>query len=59
VASVSALATLLWAERDSFLNVSASFPPGMSCRIAYNPTDFIQQSVNQVITMIFRQPSWL
>jgi hydrophobe/amphiphile efflux-1 (HAE1) family protein len=33
--------------------LSRSFPPGMSYRVVYNTTEFIQQSVNEVITTLF------
>jgi HAE1 family hydrophobic/amphiphilic exporter-1 len=33
--------------------LSKSFPPGLSYRIAYNTTEFIQQSVNEVIRTLF------
>src|SRR5258705_188616 len=33
--------------------VSKSFPSGMGYRLAYNTTEFIQQSVNEVITTLF------
>jgi len=32
--------------------LAADFPPGLSYRIAYNPTDFIQQSINAVLKTI-------
>ena len=38
---------------DTMKELSASFPHGMSYRIAYNTTEFIQQSVNEVIRTIF------
>jgi multidrug efflux pump len=38
---------------DTMREFAASFPQGMSYRIAYNTTEFIQQSVNEVITTIF------
>ena len=38
---------------DTMRELAASFPQGMSYRIAYNTTEFIQQSVNEVITTIF------
>ena len=33
--------------------LSKSFPPGLSYRVAYNTTEFIQQSVNEVIKTLF------
>jgi multidrug efflux pump len=33
--------------------LSKSFPQGMSYRVAYNTTEFIQQSVHEVITTLF------
>ncbi|MBX9773051.1 MAG: multidrug efflux RND transporter permease subunit [Xanthobacteraceae bacterium] len=47
--ALATAATVLSTMRD----LSASFPPGMSYRVAYNTTEFIQQSVNEVITTIF------
>jgi hydrophobe/amphiphile efflux-1 (HAE1) family protein len=33
--------------------LSKSFPPGMEYRVAYNTTEFIQQSVNEVVRTLF------
>ena len=33
--------------------LAKSFPPGMAYRVVYNTTDFVQQSVNEVITTLF------
>jgi HAE1 family hydrophobic/amphiphilic exporter-1 len=33
--------------------LAKSFPPGLSYRVAYNTTEFIQQSVDEVITTLF------
>jgi HAE1 family hydrophobic/amphiphilic exporter-1 len=33
--------------------LSKNFPPGMNYRVAYNTTEFIQQSVNEVIHTLF------
>src|SRR3984957_5005136 len=33
--------------------LSKSFPPGLQYRVAYNTTEFIQQSVNEVIKTLF------
>jgi len=33
--------------------LSKNFPPGMAYRVVYNTTEFIQQSVNEVITTLF------
>ena len=37
---------------DTMKTVSARFPPGVAYDIVYNPTEFIQQSVNAVIETI-------
>jgi len=34
-------------------DLAKSFPPGMSYRVAYNTTEFIQQSVDEVIKTLF------
>src|SRR6476619_7502868 len=34
-------------------DLAKSFPPGMSYRVAYNTTEFVQQSVNEVIHTLF------
>jgi HAE1 family hydrophobic/amphiphilic exporter-1 len=33
--------------------LAKSFPPGMAYRVVYNTTDFVQQSVNEVIKTLF------
>jgi HAE1 family hydrophobic/amphiphilic exporter-1 len=33
--------------------LAKSFPPGLSYRVAYNTTEFVQQSVNEVIRTLF------
>ena len=33
--------------------LAKSFPPGLDYRVAYNPTEFIQQSVDEVIKTLF------
>ncbi|MET0409468.1 MAG: efflux RND transporter permease subunit, partial [Hyphomicrobium sp.] len=38
--------------QDTMKDVSKNFPPGLEYTIVYNPTDFIQQSVNAVIHTI-------
>src|SRR5262249_296732 len=38
---------------NTMKELSASFPPGMSYSIVYNTTEFIQQSINEVIRTIF------
>ncbi|MFT3730981.1 MAG: multidrug efflux RND transporter permease subunit [Hyphomicrobium sp.] len=37
---------------DEMKNISKDFPPGLEYTIVYNPTDFIQQSVNAVVHTI-------
>ncbi len=39
--------------KDTMAELSKSFPPGVKYDIIYNPTDFIQQSVNAVVETIF------
>ncbi|MEA3028063.1 MAG: hydrophobic/amphiphilic exporter (mainly bacteria), family [Alphaproteobacteria bacterium] len=34
-------------------DLAKSFPPGMAYRVAYNTTEFVQQSVNEVIRTLF------
>ena len=34
-------------------DLAKSFPPGMAYRVAYNTTEFVQQSVNEVIHTLF------
>jgi hydrophobe/amphiphile efflux-1 (HAE1) family protein len=48
----NALATAA-AVRTTMAELAKSFPPGLSYRIAYNTTDFIQQSVDEVIKTLF------
>jgi hydrophobe/amphiphile efflux-1 (HAE1) family protein len=38
---------------DTMDELAKSFPPGMAYRIAYNTTEFVQQSVDEVITTLF------
>jgi hydrophobe/amphiphile efflux-1 (HAE1) family protein len=38
---------------DTMTELSKSFPAGMSYRVVYNTTEFIQQSVNEVIQTLF------
>src|SRR5882724_9456594 len=38
---------------NTMQELSKSFPSGMSYRVAYNTTEFIQQSVHEVITTLF------
>jgi hydrophobe/amphiphile efflux-1 (HAE1) family protein len=38
--------------KDEMAEISKNFPPGLEYTIVYNPTDFIQQSVNAVIRTI-------
>jgi multidrug efflux pump len=39
--------------KQKMAELSKSFPPGLKYEIVYNPTEFIQQSVDAVITTIF------
>ncbi len=39
--------------KTTIKNLSKDFPPGVEYTIVYNPTDFIQSSVNAVITTLF------
>ena len=39
--------------KATMADLSKSFPPGMKYDIIYNPTEFIQQSVNAVVETIF------
>jgi multidrug efflux pump len=47
--ALSTAATVL----DTMKELAKSFPEGMSYRIVYDTTEFIQQSVNEVITTLF------
>ncbi len=48
----NALATAA-AIKQAMAEAKRSFPPGLDYSIVYNPTDFIQQSVNEVIRTLF------
>ena len=39
--------------KQTMATLAQSFPPGLGYSIVYNPTDFIQQSVDAVLTSIF------
>jgi hydrophobe/amphiphile efflux-1 (HAE1) family protein len=39
--------------KATMVEIAKSFPPGVKYDIIYNPTDFIQQSVNAVVSTIF------
>ena len=39
--------------KAQMVELSKNFPPGLTYTIIYNPTDFIQQSVNAVVQTIF------
>ena len=39
--------------KAQMVELSKNFPPGLAYTIIYNPTDFIQQSVNAVVQTIF------
>jgi hydrophobe/amphiphile efflux-1 (HAE1) family protein len=41
------------AIRNAMLDISKAFPPGLQYTIIYDPTQFIQESVNAVIETIF------
>jgi hydrophobe/amphiphile efflux-1 (HAE1) family protein len=45
--------TTAQAIRDTMDELKADFPPGLDYAIAYDPTRFIQQSVDAVVTTIF------
>jgi HAE1 family hydrophobic/amphiphilic exporter-1 len=38
---------------DTMDELAKSFPPGLAYRVAYNTTEFVQQSVNEVVTTLF------
>jgi len=48
----NALATAT-ALKNTMAELSKSFPPGLKYDIVYNPTEFISESVNEVIVTIF------
>ncbi|MEM8934332.1 MAG: efflux RND transporter permease subunit, partial [Acidobacteriota bacterium] len=41
------------AIRDTMAELAADFPPGMEFRIAYDPTEFVEESVNAVYETLF------
>ena len=41
------------AVREKMKELSAFFPPGLEYRIVYDPTQFVQESINEVYRTLF------